>query len=681
MPTPHIAHPQAARWYRSWRFWLGVVVSLTLAVWAVRSLDWWQVWWALRNAHLGWVVLAVVTVLFTIAARVLRWRGLLLPQRFGMMMLLTALLAGQVTNYVVLSQLGIAVRAVALGRGNRARALGTVALEKLWDVVMLLGLIAALSVGLTLPKWLLLPTRLLAIGSTIALTLLLIVLLLRHRLSSVVSDLSLPIGRWLWALVDGLEGIVRLQTLLWGLLGSLVVWGLGAMTNYCILRAFDLVPNVAPALLLLAALQAGVAVPSLPGSVGVYEGIFIAVLALFDIGHEQALAAALTHHAVVFVPPILLGGILMWRAGYRLGERPDLSSFQPQGSPPSSISNPQPPTSNLQPPISVVIPAYNSADTLPACLQALQAQTFPSDRYEIIVVDDGSTDRTAEIAQQHGVKLIHQPNAGPAAARNRAAQAARGEILLFTDADCEPFPDWIERMLEPFHNPQVMGAKGVYRTRQRELVARFVQLEYEDRYARMSRYDHIDFVDTYSAAYRRDLFVANGGFDVRFPTASVEDQEFSFRLARQGHRLVFVPQGTVYHRHDTTLGEYWQRKFRIGYWKALLLQWHPDRAVRDSHTPQILKVQMGLAGVGAVLILGGVVVKELWVAGLLTWAMLLASGLPFMIKLLRRDPPVVLIAPLMLFVRAWALGLGLVWGVARPPARQWKDGGTTLREQ
>ena len=77
-------------------------------------------------------------------------------------------------------------------------------------------------------------------------------------------------------------------------------------------------------------------------------------------------------------------------------------------------------------------------------------------------------------------------------------------------------------------------------------VPRFTQLEYEDRYDRMAGVESIDFVDTYSAAYRRDIFLANGGFDRTFPTASVEDQEFSFRLTEKGYRLVFVPSAKVY---------------------------------------------------------------------------------------------------------------------------------------
>jgi cellulose synthase/poly-beta-1,6-N-acetylglucosamine synthase-like glycosyltransferase len=315
---------------------------------------------------------------------------------------------------------------------------------------------------------------------------------------------------------------------------------------------------------------------------------------------------------------------------------------------------------------SVIVPAYNEEDTLPRCLAALEAQSVPRDRYEILVVDDGSSDRTAQIAQQHGVRLIRQPNAGPAAARNRGVQEARGNLVLFTDADCEPAPDWIEQMIAPFgegpRDAPLAGAKGAYRTRQREAVARFVQLEYEDRYARMRRQPDIDFIDTYSAAYRRDVFVANGGFDTRFTTSSVEDQEFSFRLARQGYRLQFIPQALVYHQHDATWGEYWKRKFGIGYWKALLLRWHPDKAVHDSHTPQVLKVQIGLLG----LLIASLPLLPFWEPArwfALALAILFTTtALPFLAWIARRDPAILPTALPLIVLRALALGSGLAGG-------------------
>jgi glycosyltransferase involved in cell wall biosynthesis len=313
--------------------------------------------------------------------------------------------------------------------------------------------------------------------------------------------------------------------------------------------------------------------------------------------------------------------------------------------------------------ISVIIPAYNAADTIGRCLEALGAQTHPPD--EIIVVDDGSTDDTARVAGAFDVHVITQPNQGPGAARNRGVAAAQGDLILFTDADCAPTPEWVEHMVVAFENPEVIGAKGIYGSHQQELVARFVQLEYENKYDRMCGTETIDFVDTYSAGYRKNDFLAFGGFDTTFPTASVEDQEFSFRLAEAGHRLVFVPEACVFHIHDQTLREYVRRKFWIGYWKARVVRAHPSKLVRDSHTPQVLKLQMGLAGLGGLLLIGGLLDGRLALGGLMAWGLLMLSAIPFLIKVWRRDRPVLLIAPLMLFLRAWALGLGFLLGNLR----------------
>jgi glycosyltransferase involved in cell wall biosynthesis len=312
--------------------------------------------------------------------------------------------------------------------------------------------------------------------------------------------------------------------------------------------------------------------------------------------------------------------------------------------------------------VSVIVPVYNGSQTLAACLQALHAQTHPPD--EVIVVDDGSTDGTVAVATALGVKVLSQAHAGPAAARNLGAQSARGAILLFTDADCAPAPDWIERMLAPFADPAVAGAKGEYRTRQRELVARFVQQEYQDRYDRMASQPNIDFIDTYAAAYRRDVFLATGGFDPGFRTASVEDQEFSFRLAQRGHRLVYVPGALVYHRHDRTLSEYARRKYGIGFWKAFVVRRYPAKLVRDSHTPQVLKMQMGLAVLGGAMFLAGITSGSylLLLGGGLAWTLLVLSSFVFYAKLLRRDAPVLCVAPVLVFLRACALSSGFLLG-------------------
>ena len=89
-------------------------------------------------------------------------------------------------------------------------------------------------------------------------------------------------------------------------------------------------------------------------------------------------------------------------------------------------------------PVSVIIPARNAARTLPSCLRALAGQTLAQGRFEVIVVDDGSTDETAAVAAEHGARVVQIANVGPASARNQGVEAAEGSILVFTDADCAP---------------------------------------------------------------------------------------------------------------------------------------------------------------------------------------------------------------------------------------------------
>jgi lipopolysaccharide/colanic/teichoic acid biosynthesis glycosyltransferase/glycosyltransferase involved in cell wall biosynthesis len=321
--------------------------------------------------------------------------------------------------------------------------------------------------------------------------------------------------------------------------------------------------------------------------------------------------------------------------------------------------------------ISVVIPAKNAEKSIEACLQGILAQTGIEYQLEIIVVDDGSVDQTAKLARKMGVSVIRQENQGPASARNTGVNQARGKIIAFTDADCVPTSEWLHHLVKPFSSSQyVIGTKGIYQTKQTSLVARFVQQEYESKYTRLSKVSSIDFIDTYSAAYRRDVFVENGGFDSTFPVPSVEDQEFSFRLARKGYRMLFVPEAIVFHTHDQNWIAYVKRKYIIGYWKAFMLRWMPEKIFSDSHTPVSLRIQIGLLGLALIFAMIGLIWSlGFWIA-LILLLFFFITTVPFFLQVVRRDKVVFWIVPFMLVLRAFSLGSGLLMGYILPKRRK-----------
>lgn len=312
---------------------------------------------------------------------------------------------------------------------------------------------------------------------------------------------------------------------------------------------------------------------------------------------------------------------------------------------------------------SIIIPTFNGALRIGSCVDALLPQAAEA-HAEIIVVDDGSSDDTREVVGRYsGVRLITQANSGPAAARNRGALEATGRIILFTDDDCVPSPGWIEAMIKPFEDEAVIGVKGAYRTRQKALVARFVQFDYEDRYRLMAGLPEIDFVDTYSAAFRRDRFLELNGYDTTFPLACAEDIELSYRMSERGWKMVFVPTAIVYHTHPDTFWLYMKKKYKFAFWRVLALRKNPKKTLKDSHTPQIMKLQLLFAPALLVAACCDLVIRTAVPASALVCLAFLLSTLPFTLRAIRKDPIVGLLSPLLLAARSCAQMLGVTRGL------------------
>ncbi len=230
--------------------------------------------------------------------------------------------------------------------------------------------------------------------------------------------------------------------------------------------------------------------------------------------------------------------------------------------------------------VTVVIPAHNAAQTLPECLAACLNQTCRP--REVIVVDDGSTDDTPRAAESLPVRYLRQDRAGPAAARNRGAHEAEGDIVAFTDADCIPEPDWLEHLAAGFTDEHVVGVGGTYGIANPEsLLARVVHGEILARHARFG--EEVDFLGSFNVAYRRDAFEAVGGFDETYSAASAEDNDLAYRLMDAGGRLRFVRGARVAHYHPARLASYLRTQMRHGFWRMKLYAGHPGRARGDRY--------------------------------------------------------------------------------------------------
>ncbi|MFH1225478.1 MAG: glycosyltransferase [Candidatus Diapherotrites archaeon] len=317
---------------------------------------------------------------------------------------------------------------------------------------------------------------------------------------------------------------------------------------------------------------------------------------------------------------------------------------------------------------SVIIPVYNAEKTISACLESVLRQKVAGG-FEVIVVDDGSTDGTAKVVKRFGAKYISQKNSGPASARNRGVKNAGGEFVAFIDSDCTASENWLAELLKPFLERDVAGVQGAYKTKQCELIARFSQIEIEDRYNRMRRMRSLDWVGSYSAAYRRKVFVEECGYDESFPIASGEDPELSFKLSKKGHRLIFNPEAIVFHRHQSALLPYLKSKFYRAYWRVLLYSKHRSKAIRDSYTPQILKMQIGLfcifcAGAAATVFMPSLIFVP--AAALVLGAL---STLPFTIFAMRRDFAAGIVAPFVIALRSVVFAAGLAAGVINGAAK------------
>ncbi len=201
------------------------------------------------------------------------------------------------------------------------------------------------------------------------------------------------------------------------------------------------------------------------------------------------------------------------------------------------------------PRLSIVIPMYNAQDTLSLCLDRLYQSTYKD--FEVLLVDDGSCDNSLEIARKYPVKLIQMPkNQGAACARNKGAQEACGEILLFMDSDILVEKESFSILMDDFCDKDIAGVVGLLSSKLKftNFSSNYKNLYMHYTYSMLPRYVSVFY--TSFASVRREIFNECGGFDGNYLNATIEDIEIGERITAAGYKLIIDKRLQVEHlRH------------------------------------------------------------------------------------------------------------------------------------
>lgn len=293
------------------------------------------------------------------------------------------------------------------------------------------------------------------------------------------------------------------------------------------------------------------------------------------------------------------------------------------------------------PKISVVICTYNGSATIREALAGVERLSYPN--YEVIVVNDGSTDHTPSIVAEFDVKLISTPNQGLSEARNVGWRAATGEIIAYLDDDAYPDPQWLDYLANSFLTTDHAGIGGPnILPPHSELVACCVANAPGGPIHVLVTDDLAEHIPGCNMAFRRSAIEAVNGFDARYRAAG-DDVDFCWRIQQRGWTLGFSPAAMVWHHRRNSVRKYWRQQRGYGRAEALLEAKWPERYNSAGH--HTFSGRIYGPGISHILTLGSRIYHGVW------------GSAPFQ-SLYERSPQTLLSLPAM---PEWHL---LIWFLA-----------------
>jgi cellulose synthase/poly-beta-1,6-N-acetylglucosamine synthase-like glycosyltransferase len=242
------------------------------------------------------------------------------------------------------------------------------------------------------------------------------------------------------------------------------------------------------------------------------------------------------------------------------------------------------------PAVDVVIAARNEERYIRACLESLQAQDYPADRLQIHVIDNGSRDETARIAEQCGVHLLHERKRGPAAARNAGLSQSEGELVSFLDAHCILERNWIRSMVGGFDSPEVGGCQGSMENRAiNARVQKYLDASGELSNERVvintvsGKRNLYPWILSGNCMYRREALNEAGSFNEELEAC--EDVDLAWRVVLLGYQLRYVPQAKLIHYNCDSWGRFVGKAFSYGRGAAAVASTYKPHGAREKFAP------------------------------------------------------------------------------------------------
>lgn len=232
------------------------------------------------------------------------------------------------------------------------------------------------------------------------------------------------------------------------------------------------------------------------------------------------------------------------------------------------------------PKISIVIPVYNAISTIDLCLESILNLNYPNNKFEIIVVDNGSDDGSDEVVKKHNVKLFYETLLKSSyQARNKGIVNSNGELIVFTDSDCIATPNWLTNLVKDWHDTSI----GCYAGEVLAYKPHTLVEKYSDRKQMISnklalKCEYMPYTVTANTSYRKEVFERIGLFNPRLFSGG--DNDFSWRMQKKTDlQIKYEPDAIVYHKHRTNLLGLYRQYKRYEYGDSLLQEYHSNHPI------------------------------------------------------------------------------------------------------